>query len=159
MFKNLLLTFFLFFSFFITIYPSKKENTNLTDYCYSLEKILSRNSLKTSKNISLKYNTFAKDITLFGTNKTKGDLVNKIIDQYKISKKSFTLNLLPNKLYCLTGYWIEELNPGTFQSIFYKKSKEKINNYKNIKKEVDVFIKDINSEYRSIEKEIKDFLY
>ena len=159
MFKNLLLTFFLFFSFFITIYPSKKENTNLTDYCYSLEKILSRNLLKKSKNISLKYKTFAKDITLFGTNKTKGDLVNKIIDQYKISKKSFTLNLLPNKLYCLAGYWIEELNPGTFQSIFYKKSKEKINNYKNIKKEVDVFIKDINSEYRSIEKEIKDFLY
>ena len=159
MFKNLLLTFFLFFSSFITIYPSKKENTNLTNYCYSLEKILSRNSLKKSKNISLKYNNFVKDITLFGTNKTKGDLVNKIIDQYKISKKSFVINLVPNKLYCLAGYWIEEVNPGTFQSIFYKKSKEKIHKYKNIKKEVDVFIKDINSQYNSIEKEIKDFLY
>ena len=159
MFKNLLLTFFLLFSSFITILPSKKENTNLTDYCYSLEKILSRNSLKKNKNIQNKYKSFAKDITLFGTSKTKGEFVNKIIDQYKISKKSFAIVLVPNKVYCLGGYWIETVNPGTFQSIFYKKSKEEINKYKNIKKEVDLFIKDINSEYKSIEKEIKDFLY
>ena len=159
MFKNLLLTFFFLFSSFIIILPSKKENTNLTDYCYSLEKILSRNSLKNSKNIQNKYKSFAKDITLFGTSKTKGEFVNKIIDQYKTSKKSFAIVLVPNKVYCLGGYWIESLNPGTFQSIFYKKSKEEINKYKNIKKEVDVFIKDINSEYKSIEKEIKNFLY
>ena len=159
MFKNLLLTFFLLFSSFITILPSKKENTNLTDYCYSLEKILSRNSLKKSKNIQNKYKSFAKDITLFGTSKTKGEFVNKIIDQYKTSKKSFAIVLLPNKVYCLGGYWIEVVNPGIFQSIFYKKSKEEINKYKNIKKEFDVFIRDINSEYKSIEKEIKDFLH
>ena len=159
MFKHLLITFFLLFSSFITILPSKKENTNLTDYCYSLEKILSRNSLKKSKNNQNKYKSFAKDITLFGTSKTKGKFVNKIIDQYKISKKSFAIVLVPNKVYCLGGYWIEAVNPGTFQSIFYKKSKEEINKYKNIKKEVDVFIRDINSEYKSIEKEIKDFLY
>ena len=157
MFKNLLLTFFLLFSSFITILPSKKENTNLTDYCYSLEKILSRNSLKKSKNIQNKYKSFAKDITLFGTSKTKGEFVNKIIDQYKTSRKSFAIVLVPNKVYCLGGYWIEAVNPGTFQSIFYKKSKEEINKYKNIKKEVDVFIRDINSEYEYIEKEIKDF--
>ena len=159
MFKNLLLTFFLLFSSFITILPSKKENTNLTDYCYSLEKILSRNSLKKSKNIQNKYKSFAKDITLFGTSKTKGELVNKIIDQFKTSKKSFAIVLVPNRIYCLVGYWIEAVNPGTFQSIFYKKSKEEINKYKNIKKEVDVFIRDINSEYEYIEKEIKDFLF
>ena len=159
MFKNLLLTFFLLFSSILTILPSKKENTNLTDYCYSLEKILSRNSLKKSKNIQNNYKSFAKDITLFGTSKTKGEFVNKIIDQYKTSKKSFAIVLVPNKVYCLSGYWIEAVNPGTFQSIFYKKSKEEINKYKNIKKEVDVFIRDINSEYKSIEKEIKDFFY
>ena len=159
MFKNLLLTFFLLFSSFITILPSKKENTNLTDYCYSLEKILSRNSLKKSKNIQNKYKSFAKDITVFGTSKTKGEFVNKIIDQYKTSKKSFVIVFVPNKIYCLGGYWIETVNPGRFQSIFYKKSKENINKYKNIKKEVDLFIIDINSEYKSIEKEIKDFLY
>ena len=159
MFKNLLLTFFLLFSSIITILPSKKENTNLTDYCYSLEKILSRNSLNKSKNIQNKYKSFAKEITLFGTSKTKGEFVNKILDQYKTSKRSFAIALVPNKLYCLGGYWIEAVNPGTFQSIFYKKSKEEINKYKNIKKEVDVFIRDINSEYKSIEKEIKDFFY
>ena len=159
MFKHLLITFFLLFSSFITILPSKKENTNLTDYCYSLEKILSRNSLKKNKNIQNKYKSFAKDITLFSTSKTKGEFVNKIIDQYKKSKKSFAIFLVPNKVYCFGGYWIETVNPGTFQSIFYKKSKEEINKYKNLKKEVDVLIRDINSEYNSIEKEIKDFLF
>ena len=83
MFKKLLLIFFLLFSSFITIYPSTKENTKLFDYCYSLEKIFSRNSLVKSKNISRKVKTYAKDITLIGSSKTKGALVNKIIDQYK----------------------------------------------------------------------------
>ncbi|MBO8230700.1 carbon storage regulator CsrA [Prochlorococcus marinus str. MU1404] len=157
MFKNLLLTFFLFSCAFITIYPVKKEKINLIDYCYSLEKILSRNSLVKSKNVSEKYKTFAKDITLFGTNKTKGELVNKIIDAYKNSKKSLIINFVPNQIYCLGGYWIEQVNPGTFQTIFYEKSKQRVNQYKNIKKEVDQFIKDINSEYESIEKKINDY--
>ncbi len=157
MFRNLTLTFFLFFSSLIAIYPSKKEKTNLIDYCYSLEKILSRNSLEKSKNVSKKYKTFAKDITLFGTKQTKGSLVNQIIDQYKISKKSYIISFVPNQLYCLAGYLIEEVNPGTFLSIFKEKSKERINQYKNIKNEVDEFIKDINSEYNYIKKEINDF--
>ncbi len=157
MFNNLLLTFFLIFSSLIAIYPSKKENTNLIDYCYSLEKILSRNSLKNNKNISESYKNFAKDIVLFGTNKTKGALVNKIIDKYKTSQKSYILNLFPNKFYCLAGYWIEAVKPGTFQFILYEKSKERINQYKKTKKEVDEFINDINSEYKSIKKEINKF--
>ena len=157
MYKKLLLTFCLLFGSLILIYPSKKEDTNLFDYCYSFEKILSRNSIEKSKNLSKKFKPFAKDITLFGTNKTKGSLVNKVIDQYKTSKKLFLINLVPNKIYCLAGYWIEEVNPGTFKSIFYEKSKQKINEYKNIKKEVDSFIKDINSEYKSIKKEINNF--
>ena len=157
MFKNLLLTFFLFFSSFIAIYPSKKENTNLIDYCYSFEKIISRNLLEKNKNVSQKYKNFTNDITLFGSNKTKGALVKKIINQYKTSQKSYILNLIPNQFYCLAGYWIEEVRPGTFQSIFYEKSKQKINQYKNTKKEVDEFIKDINSELNSIKKEINEF--
>ena len=157
MLKNLLLIFFLFFSSFITIYPSKKEKTNLFDYCYSLEKILSRNSLVKSKYVSKKYKNNAKDITLFGSKKTKGRLVNKIIDQYKNSKKSLIINSVPNQFYCFAGYWIEELKPGTFQTIFYEKSKQRINKYKNIKKEVDEQIKSINSQYKSIQKEINDF--
>ena len=155
MFNKFFLTFFLFFSAFITIYPSNKENTNLINYCYSLEKILSRNTLVKSKNLSKKYKTFAKEISLIGIDKTKGVLINKIIDQYKISKKSFLITSLPNKFYCLAGYWIEELNPGAFQSIFYQKSKQRINQYRNIKNEVSGLIKDINFEYNSIKKEIK----
>ena len=155
MYKKLFSTFFLIFVSLITIYPSKKENTNLFDYCYSFEKILSRNSIEKSKNLSKRFKPIAKDITLFGTNKTKGSLVNKIIDQYKISKKLFLVTIVPNQIYCLTGYWIEELNPGTFKSIFYEKSQQKINEYKDIKKEADAFIKDINSEYKSIKNFIK----
>ena len=154
MYKKLLFTFVLLFGSLITIYPSKKEDTNFFDYCYSFEKILSRNSIEKSKNLSKKFKSFAKDITLFGTNKTKGFLVNKIIDQYKTSKKLFLITLIPNQMYCLAGYWIEEVNPGTFKSIFYEKSQQKINEYKDIKKEVDAFIKDISSEYKSIKKEI-----
>ena len=156
MYKKLLFTFVLIFGSLITIYPSKKEDTNLFDYCYSFEKILSRNSIEKSKNLSKKFKSFAKDITLFGTDKTKGSLVNKMIDQYKTSKKLFLITIVPNQIYCLAGYWIEEVNPGTFKSIFYEKSKQKINEYKDIQKEVDTFIKDINSEYKSIKKEFNN---
>ena len=56
----------------------------------------------------------------------------------------------------MTGYWIEYLKPGTFQSILYDKSKERIDQYKNIKKEVDELIEDLNSEYKSLKIEMKD---
>ena len=157
MFKKFLLTSFLLFGSLITIYPSKKENTNFFDYCYSLEKIISRNSVEKSKNLSRNFKSLAKDISLFGTNKTKGNFANKIINQYKRSKKLFILDFIPNRIYCLAGYWIEVANPGKFESIFYDKSKQKIDEYKNIKKEVDEFIKDINLEYKSIKEEIKDY--
>ena len=157
MFKKFLLTSFLLFSSLITIYPSKRENTNFFDNCFSLEKIISRNSVVNSKKLSKNFKPLAKDITLFGTNKTKGNLANKIIDQYKNSKKLFIVTFVPNQIYCLAGYWIEVANPGKFESILYKKSKQKINEYKNIKKEVDDFINDINLEYKFIKKEINDF--
>ena len=51
MFKKFLFTSFLLLSSLITTYPSKKENTNFFDYCYSLEKIISRNTLEKSKNL------------------------------------------------------------------------------------------------------------
>ena len=158
MFKKFVLTSFLLFSALITIYPSKKENTNFLDYCYSLEKIISRNTVEKERKLLKNFKPLAKDITLFGTNKTKGTFANKIIDQYKNSKKLFIITFVPNQIYCLAGYWIEVVNPGKFESIFYKKTKQKINEYKNIKKEVDEFIKDINIEYKSIKKEINDFL-
>ena len=154
MFKKLLLTFFLLLSSFITIYPSNREDTNLFDYCYSLEKILSRNALEKSRNLSNNVMPFINDLALLGTNKSKGALANRLINQYKNSKKLFIVTFVPNKIYCFSGYWIEKLNPGTFESILYEKSKQKINEYKDIKKEVDEFINDINSEYKLIKKEM-----
>ncbi len=157
MFKKFLLTSFLFLSSLIIIYPSKKENTNFFEYCYSLEKIISRNTVEKGKNLSNNFKPLAKDITLFGTKKTKGMFANKIIDQYKNSKKLFIIKYVPNQIYCLAGYWIEVANPGKFESIFYKKTIKKINEYKNTKKEVDKFIKEINLEFNSIKKGINDF--
>ena len=157
MFRKLFLASVLLLSSLVIIYPSKKENTNFFDYCYSLEKIISRNTLEKSKNLSKNFKSLAKDITLFGTNKTKGTFANKIIDQYKNHKKLFIINFVPNQIYCLAGYWIEEVSPGKFESIFYNKTKQKINEYKNTKKEVDEFIKDIDFEYKSIPKKINDY--
>ena len=157
MFKKIILTSFLLFSSFITTYPSEKENADFFDYCYSLEKIISRNSVEKSKNLSKNFKPLAKDITLFGTKKTKGTFANNIIDQYKNSKKLFIITFVPNQIYCLAGYWIEAISPGKFESIFYEKTKQKINEYKNTKKEVDEFIKGINLEYKFIKKEINDF--
>ena len=159
MFKKFLLTSFLLFGGLITIYPTKKENTNFFDYCYSLEKIISRNTVEKSKNLLKKFKPLAKEITLFGTKKTKGSFANKIIDQYKNSKKLFIITFVPNQIYCLAGYWIEQVSPGKFESIFYKKTKQKINEYKNTKKEVDKFIKEINLEYKSLKKEINNLFY
>ena len=134
MFKKFILTSFLLFSSLITIYPSKKENTNFFNYCYSLEKIISRNTLEKSKNLSKNLKYLAKDITLFGTNKTKGTFANKIIDQYKNSKKLFIITIIPNQIFCLAGYWIEEVSPGEFESIFHEKSKQKLINIRILKK-------------------------
>ena len=140
MFKKSILTSFLLFSSLITIYPSKKENNNFFDYCYSLEKIISRNTLNKSKNLSKNFKSLAKDITLFGTKKSKGTFAKKIINQYKNSKKLFIINVVPNQIYCLAGYWIEEVSPGKFESIFYEKTKQKIYEYNNTKKEVENLI-------------------
>ena len=157
MFKKFLLTSFLLLSSFITIYPSKKENTNFFDYCYSLEKIIFRNTVEKRKNLSKNYNPLAKEISLFGIKKTRGNLANKIIDEYKNSQQLFVISFVPNQIYCLAGYWIEEVSPGKFESILIEKTKQKINEYNNTKKEVDVFIKEINLNYKTIKKEINDF--
>ena len=154
MFKKLFLTFFLIFVSFVIIYPSRKENVNIFAYCHSFEKIFYRNSVEKNKNVSKNFKTFSKDITLFGIKKTRGALAYEIIDQYKTSKKNFFITIVPNQFYCLAGYWIEDLNPGIFTSILLEKSKKKFYKYKDIKKDLDEFIKDINSEYESIK--IKD---
>ena len=89
MFKKLFFTSILLISMIGIYYPSKKENTRIFDYCYSLEKILSRNSIQKRKNISEKVKSLSREISNFGVNKTRGSLINKLINQYKTSKDSF----------------------------------------------------------------------
>ncbi len=156
MFKKLLLSSFLLFTLIGIIYPTKKEKTKLFDYCYSLEKILLRNSIQKRENFSLKFNSISEDIAKFGVSKTKGGLTNKMIDQYKTSKDSLIIKLIPNKLYCFSGYWVEKINPRTFESIFYLKSKKSINEFIDLKDEVDGVLNDINSEYKFIKKEFEN---
>ena len=153
MFKKLFLTSFLLISMIGVYYPSKKENTRIYDYCYSLEKILSRNSIEKRKNISEKVKSLTRDMSRFGVNKTKGSLINKIINQYKTSKNSFILNVIPNKIYCFSGYWVENVIPGTFESVIYDVGKKKINEFREFKEEVDGVINNFNSEYKNIRKE------
>ena len=153
MFKNLFLTSFFLFSLISIVYPTKQENTKPFDYCYSLEKILSRNSIQIKRNVSPKVKAISKDISKFGIRKTRGRLINMMIDQYKTSKNSQILKIVPNKVYCYAGYWIENSNPGTFESIFFVKSKKVINEYKDFKDEVDSILNDIDLEYEVIKKE------
>ena len=155
MFKNLILSSFLLFTLIGIIYPAKKENTKLFDYCYSLEKILSRNSIQKRKNVSHKVKSISKDIAKFGVSQTRGFLINKMIDQYKTTKDLQIIKLIPNNLYCFSGYWIEKVKPGTFESILYSKSKKEINKFIDLKDEVDEVINEINSEYKFIKKEFK----
>ena len=155
MFKNLIFSSFLLFTLVGIIYPTKKENTKLFDYCFSLEKILSRNSIQKRKSVSLKVKSISKDIAKVGVSKTGGVLINKMIDQYKTTKDLQIIKLIPNNLYCFSGYWIEKLKPGTFESIFYSKIKKEINEFIDLKDQVDGVLNEINSEYKLIKKEFK----
>ena len=155
MFKNLILSSFLLITLISIIYPMKKENTKLFNYCYSLEKILSRNSIQKRKNLSLKVKSISKDIAKVGLSKTRGVLINKMIDQYKNTRDLQIIKLIPNNLYCFSGYWIEKINPGTFESIFYSKSKKVINEFNDLKDEVDGVLNEMNSEYKLIKKNFK----
>tara|TARA_B100000965_G_scaffold217642_1_gene182176 strand:+ start:61 stop:549 length:489 start_codon:yes stop_codon:yes gene_type:complete len=153
MVKNLLSLSFLVFSLISTLYPTKRENTELFQYCYSLEKIISRNSIQKREKVSMKVNSIYKDITKIGVSKSKGVLINRIIYKYKASKDSFIIKFVPNKIYCYAGYWMEKANPGVFEAIFFEKSKKAINEFKELKNEVDELINDINSEYKFIKKD------
>jgi hypothetical protein len=154
MFKKL---FFIFFFLFISIgavYPSRKENTKLLDYCFSFEKILLRNTIATRQNPSSNLNSISGNIAKLSVGKTRGELTNKLLNQYKNSKNNLFINLIPNNLLCLLGYWIENLDPGTFESILNEKGNKKFNEFK---KDVDDYFKNINSEYEIIKKNLEGF--
>ena len=147
----------MFLSLFGVIYPSKNEDTKLFDYCYSLEKILIRNSIENRKNLPNNLKSITNNIIKFGVTKTKGSFIKKTIDQYKDSNNYSLITILPNEIICLAGYWLENTNPGKLESIFYEKTNQKINDFKDMKNDVEEFLQDINSEYKTIKKEINNF--
>ena len=150
MFKRFFFATLIFFGFVGVTYPSNRENTKTFDYCYSFEKIISRNLIKKRENLSGTIRSISSDIAKIGVSKTEGVLINKIIAKYKTSKNSFVINFLPNEIYCLGGYWIEKINPGKFESILFEKSQQTLKELKELKEEVDVFIKDFNSDYKNL---------
>ena len=157
MYRKILLSSFLVFCFMGVSFPTNKENTKIFDYCHSLEKIISRNSIKRRKNVSGTIKSISRDIAKFGVGKTRGTLINKMIDEYKTSKNSFIINLLPNEIYCFGGYWIEKLNPGKFELIFLENSNKvikELKELKDLKEEVDLLIKDFNSDYEILRNEL-----
>ena len=153
MFRKLLVSSSIILSLFSVIYPSKKENTQLFSYCYSLEKILVRNSIEQRKNLSFRIKSVSKDFSKLGISKTRGSFINKMIAQYKNSKNNFLINIVPNQFYCFGGYWMENAKPGIFEKIIFEKSKKRINELKDIKDGLDSLINNIDSEYKSLKKE------
>jgi len=157
MLKKIFLSSLIFLSLFGVIYPNKKEGTKLFDYCNSLEMSLSRNSLKRRDNLSKGVKSITNDVLNFGLSKSKGKLLINGIDKYKKSKNFLILTLIPNELYCLIGYWIEEVKPGMFESIILEKGKQKINEIKDMEDEFDEFLRDANSEYKNLKKDFDSF--
>ena len=158
MFKKVLLTSFFFFGLISSIYPTEKEHTNPLDYCFSFEKILIRNSMENRKNVSGEIKIISKALVSIGMDNSKGDFTKKIIDQYKTSEKSVLFSFVPTKIYCLSGYWIEKVRPGTFESIVYESSKEKVEEFydeygKTLRNDVNDLMNDFNQQYKTIKKE------
>ena len=154
MFKKTFLSFFIVLSLFGVIYPVIKEETKLFDYCYSLEKLLSKNSLKKRGNLSKGVNYLTKDLLNLGLSKTRGNFLINAIDSYKKSKNLLFATIIPTQLYCLGGYWIEEVKPGMFESIILDKGKQKINEFKDMEDALNEFLRDVKSEYKNLKKRI-----
>ena len=158
MIKKLFVSSFFLIGLIGSIYPTEKENTKLFDYCFSLKKILVRNSLESRKNVSGEIQIISKALASVGIDYSRGDLTKKIIDQYKTSDESVLFNFVPTKIYCLSGYWIEKFRPGTFESIVYESSKEKVNEFYDaygiiLRNDVKDLMTDFNKQYKTIKKE------
>ena len=160
MFKKILVPSFFLIGLIGSIYPTEKENTKLFDYCFSLEKILVRNSLESRKNVSDEIQIISKALASVGMDNSRGDLTKKVIDQYKNSDESVLLSFVPTKIYCLSGYWVEKFRPGTFESIVYESSKEKIEQFYDeygliLNNDVNNLMNEFNQKYKIIKEELK----
>ena len=158
MFKKLLVSSFFLLGLISSIYPTEKENTKLFDYCFSLEKILVRNSLESRKNVSDEIQIISKALASVGMDNSRGNLTKQVIDQYKTSDESVLFSFVPTKIYCLSGYWIEKFRPGTIESIVYESSKEKVEEFYNeyriiLRNDINDLMNDFNQQYKTIKKE------
>ena len=156
--KKLLIPSLFFISLFGLIYPTEKENTNLTDYCFALEKIMAKNTFESKNNIDGTTKMIAKGLASFGTENSRGDLTKNIIDTFKSESDNSLVKVIPTNIYCLGGYWIEKFQPGTFESIFYEVIEEVVEKIyadlkDDIKDNVKNLINDLNKGYKSIQKE------
>ena len=119
MFKFLIPSIFVI-SVFALIYPGEKENTTLTDYCFSLEKIVVKNAFDSKKIIGRTTKMIANGISSFGVENSRGDFITNIIDTFKLEYEDSFINLIPTKIYCFGGYWIKKFQPNTFEFIFFE---------------------------------------
>ena len=143
------------------IYPTEKENTNLTDYCFSLEKIVAKNTFDSTNKIDGTTKMIAKGVASFGVENSRGDLTTKIIDTFKSESEDSFVKLIPTKIYCLGGYWIEKFQPGTFESIFYEAIQQVVEEtYSDLKEDIEDnvnnLINDLNKGYKSLQKEFNN---
>ena len=161
--KKLLIPSVFIISLLGLIYPTEKENTNLTDYCFSLEKIVAKNTFESKKNIDGTTRMIAKGLASFGMENSRGDLTTNIIDTFKSESDDSLVKFIPTKIYCLGGYWIEKFQPGTFESIFYEAIEDVVEeSYEDLKKDikdnVNNLINDFNKGYKSLQKEINQII-
>ena len=158
--KKLLIPSVFVISLFGFIYPTEKENTNLTDYCFSLEKIVIKNTFESKKNIDGTTKMIAKGLASFGMENSRGDLTTNIIDTFKSESDNSLLKFIPTKIYCLGGYWIEKFQPGTFESIFYEAIQQVVEEtYSDLKEDIEDnlnLINDLNKGYKSLQKEFNN---
>ena len=159
--KKLLIPSIFVISLFGFIYPTEKENTKLTDYCFSLEKIVAKNTFESKKNIDGTTRMIAKGLASFGMENSGGDLTTNIIDTFKSESDDSLVKIIPTKIYCLGGYWIEKFQPGTFESIFYEAIEEAVEEtYSDLKEDIENnvnnLINDLNKGYKSLQKEFNN---
>ena len=158
MFKLLIPSVFII-SLFGLIYPSEKENTKLGDYCYSVEKIIGKNTFESKNNIDDKTKMIAKKLTSFGVENSRGALTIKTIDSFKSESNNYFIKLIPTKVYCLGGYWIEKFQPGTFESIFFEAIEEVLEEtYKDIKEDIEDNVKNIINDFNKGSNSFKEKL-
>ena len=166
MFRKLLLPSIFILGLVGIVYPTKKENINIFDYCFSFERILAKNILESTNNIDGRIIISSKVLASIGVENSRGNLIKEIIDSLKTNKENADNSLpefIPTKIYCLSGYWIEKFVPGTFESIFYEASQEIIEkSYKdfneNVKEDINEFILELNNGYEIIKNEFNNLL-